>query len=147
MSAKASASPTSTPASPCSRIWSTSAAAAGGAPCVPVDPNRPYFGVSASPSTVQTTPAGTAVNYTITGWASGPIAAWDMYAYGEGGPILAYQPIVGWSSATLANGQSAQLSVGVPGDAGSGPVGVVMLYSQLANSPIYSRWPIVVNAQ
>jgi hypothetical protein len=129
------------------QIWSISAAAAGGAPCIPVDPNRPYFGVSASPATVQSAAAGSGVNYTITGWSSGPIAAWDMVAYGEGGPLLAYQPIVGWSTNTLSDGQVAQLSVGVPNDAGGSSVGVVMMYSELPNSPIYSRWPIVVNEQ
>ncbi|MHB8416504.1 MAG: hypothetical protein ACYDCL_00400 [Myxococcales bacterium] len=131
------------------QIWSTSAAAANQAPCVPADPARPYFGVSVTPATVQSVAAGSGTSFQVAGWSSGPIGPWDMQLVPEPGPVpgFGYTPGMTWSAATLDNGQSAPLGVTVPSGTASGDTGVVMVYSELPGSYVYSRWPIVVTAQ
>jgi hypothetical protein len=128
------------------QIWSNLAADAGLAPCVPADPQRPYFGVTVSPAGTVPADAGETMDLQVTGWSSGPMSGswsvgdsiWSTSGLGQ------YIPTLTWASPNLDNGESATLGVTVPAGAAAGSNGIVMLYSDLPNSQIYSRWPVVV---
>jgi hypothetical protein len=129
------------------QIWSTSAAAANQAPCIPADPARPYFGITVSPASVQTSAAGSTVTFNVTGWSSGPFPAWEIQQFAEPGPLTSFTPTVSFGALTLDNGVSSPLGVTIPSSATAGSSGVVMFYSSPPGSPVYSRWPVVVSAQ
>jgi hypothetical protein len=58
-------------------IWSNTAAATGGDPCVPAL-NAPFFDVSVSPAGPQTIPAGGSLTFTLTGWSTAPVGDWRV---------------------------------------------------------------------
>jgi hypothetical protein len=128
------------------QIWSNIAADAGLAPCVPADPQRPYFGVTVSPAGTVPADAGETVSLQVTGWSSGPITGtWTVKdSIWSGSGLGQYIPTVSWATPTLGDGTTATLSLTVPPGAGAGANGILMLYSELPDTPVSSRWPVVV---
>jgi hypothetical protein len=108
------------------RIWSTSAAAKGGDPCVPAIA-EPYYSASAPADWVVLAP-GTTASVPITGFSTGPRGDWYVTVYyGDtyGGD---FKPTFGGSKTTTLNaGCTATLSVTTP--AASGAFGVFKLVS------------------
>jgi hypothetical protein len=58
-------------------IWSVSAAAAGGDPCVP-SLGDPFFNVSVTPVGPQMVAPGSALTFTLTGWSTQPVGDWRV---------------------------------------------------------------------
>jgi hypothetical protein len=119
------------------RVWSNAAAAAGEEPCVPVPAGSVPFGVTASPSTLQTITAGVPLTFTVTGWSRAAVADWPIQATSWVGD---YAIDVSLEPATLDNGQTAVLKVTVPFAQASGAYGAVLLRSLgPTDSP---AWPV-----
>jgi hypothetical protein len=72
------------------RVWSTSAAAAGIDPCVPAlsPPDAPYYAVSGSGSEWAGVSPGGTVDVALVAWSTAPMEDWYVYPYalrGSGG--------------------------------------------------------------
>jgi hypothetical protein len=97
------------------RIWSNSAAAAGGDPCVPFDPTVPYFGTSVTPNTIQTVMPGATAQFTLQAWSTDVLPPWLLTAFGNGD----FRPVAVFNPTRVANGATSTLRVTVP--AGTAP--------------------------
>jgi hypothetical protein len=122
------------------RIWSNTAAAAGGDPCIPVPAEPGYWNVSPSPGTVQTVAPGQSVQVTLTGWSTTSVAAWPL-SWGPDFNGDDFDPSATLSASTLNNGETAILTVTVPAGTGSQKYGTVFVYSD-ANED--DGWPVTV---
>jgi hypothetical protein len=103
------------------RIWSNTAAQAGGDPCVPAAP-APYFSVSAAQPWVSAAP-GQTVQIPLTAWSTAPRPDWYLVPFlGSGVPdgtratvtTASSQTIDGTAFYSINNGQTATLSVTLP---------------------------------
>ncbi len=124
------------------RAWSDAAASAGDDPCIPVPAGSVPFGVTASPSILQTITVGVPLKFTVTGWSRGPVADWPIEASGWVGD---YEIDASLDRETLNNGETATLTVTIPDAQPSGTFGAVLLRaSGPADDP---AWPVtfVVN--
>lgn len=93
------------------RVWSNSAAAAGGDPCIPEPPGAPYFSTDLEPLTFVAVAAGSQTTFTVTGWSTAQMQDWQLFAeYYEG----TFQAGATLSASTLNNGETATLTVTVP---------------------------------
>jgi hypothetical protein len=122
------------------RIWSNTAAAAGGDPCIPATPGAVYWNVSPTPSPVQVVEPGSSIQITVTGWSTGPAAPWPLST----GPDFFgddFDPIATLSAATIDNGGTVTLTLTVPAGASSGLFGTVFVYSD-ADQTV--SWPVTV---
>lgn len=131
------------------RSWSNAAAAAGGEPCVPVDPALPAFGVTAAPTGVPRAAPGTTTDFTLTGWSTGPVADWKLTAqiFGGGGN-LATRPRVTFSTPMVNNGGTAIAHVVLPAGAVSGVTwGIVLIAAHTPDNQDATMWPIAVTVQ
>jgi hypothetical protein len=121
------------------RVWSTSAAAASGDPCIPA-PAGAYFNVSPSPAGVLTVPAGQTATFTLTGWSSAAVAPWTLTAMWIGGTL---NPSPQLSAGTVGVGQSVTVTLTVPAGASSSQYGIAAIFSGADQF----FWPLVVVAQ
>ncbi len=126
------------------RIYSNSAAQAGGSPCVPA-PASPYYGVTASPS-VMTVVAGSPYAFTLQAWSQASMAPWHLgwseLGYFDAKPVL--------STTLVSNGAEATLAGTVPSGAGSGSYVVILVYaySDATNElSDFSTWPLLLTVQ
>jgi hypothetical protein len=97
------------------RVWSTTAAAAGGDPCVPALP-EPYYSASA-PEDWITVPAGTVASVPIMGWSTGPRADWVVTVGWAATYEAGFSASFASGTATTSgmnNGVTAMLSVTTP---------------------------------
>ncbi len=105
------------------RVWSTTAAAAGGDPCAPALP-EPYYSVSA-PQDWITVPAGTVANVPITGWSTGPRTDWFVTAFSGATHEMGFSASFASGGATASgmnNGVTAMFSVTTPDAPGASAV-------------------------
>jgi hypothetical protein len=126
------------------RIYSNSAAQAGGSPCVPAA-SSPYYGVTASPSTASVA-AGKDYAFTLQGWSQASVIPWHLgwsqQGYFDAKPVL--------STTVVGNGDMATLAVTVPSGAGSGTYAVILVYSfrdATAELADFSIWPLLLTVQ
>ncbi len=117
-------------------VWSNSAAALGtGSPCVPASAGETYYNVDVEPQTMVVLDAGSkaqTATYTITGWSTAPTADWIVYPSPIAGTIDPNQlnPLVnGTYQINLNNGQTATLTLTVPGGTPSGGYAAVAIFS------------------
>jgi hypothetical protein len=126
------------------RIYSNSAASAGGSPCVPL-PSSSYYGVTASPSTA-TVGAGKSFVFALQAWSQASVTPWHL-GWSELGDFDA-APVLGGT--TVGNGDQASLTVTVPMGAGSGSHALILVYS-FANPSTelsdFSMWPVLLTVQ
>jgi hypothetical protein len=120
------------------RIFSNSAAARGGDPCVPALP-IPYYNTTTSDDWIEAQP-GTTLPITVTGWSTGRTDDWVVTSL----PIASSDPALAFGSQTTGNsaisvnnrtyhtindGKQVVVNVTVPPDAPSGAWAVIALYS------------------
>ena len=122
------------------RSWSNRAAAAGGDPCVPIDPDRPYYGVSASPATVQHVAPGESVEFRLSGWSEVPGRDWVLSATPLNGTLAVTTSL---STMLMNNGGTATLRVTVPADATPGTHAALGIISQRSPSD-FRIWAVDV---
>jgi hypothetical protein len=132
------------------RIWSTTAAAAGGDPCVPAAP-APYYS-AATPRDWITVPAGSTAMVPVLGWSTGPRADWAVSVfYGdthEGGFTPTFAG--GATTTMINNGVTAMLEVTTPSTPGAfvvyellsseGPPDVNGYLAESTTSDWWHRW-------
>ena len=134
------------------RIWSASAAAAGGDPCVPAL-STPWFDTSSDVSWADVAP-GASVAVPMTGWSTGPRADWYMYALVESEPPGVFtaavttaneQQLDGVAYASINDGDAATLTVMASASARSGAIGMVHVVSRSADHVDGTHtWPVGV---
>ncbi|MEP7124763.1 MAG: hypothetical protein ABJE95_27795 [Byssovorax sp.] len=112
------------------RSWSNLAAAAGGDPCLPVEPPVPYFNTTATPDAVVHAKPGTTVDYTLKGWSTAPVSSWSLGLSKSGTLSVTTK----FSGTKLNNGQTATLHVTIPADAVAGTSATLVLSSQHTNA-------------
>jgi hypothetical protein len=116
------------------RVFSNAAAATGGDPCVPAV--NPFYSTDAepqgsAPESVPEVAAGSQVVYTLTGWSTAAVPAWNVEtAVYEG----TFTPTVDCSVTTLNNGLTGTLTVGVPANTASGDYAVIEVGSEQSPS-------------
>jgi hypothetical protein len=137
------------------RIWSNSAAAAGGDPCAPALPD-PYYNTSA-PQGWYALASGGSTQITVTGFSDHSMLDWIIE------PTVWIGSTNGWTASitspttktiqnktypTTNNGKSATLTINAP-TAASGSWAVVMIISspELAMTDPYHVWPVGVHIQ
>ncbi len=116
------------------RIFSNAAAAAGGDPCAP--PVGSYYSTDAepqgsAPESVPEVSAGSQVVFTLTGWSTAAVANWNVATGVYAGT---FTPTISSSVATLNNGLTGTLTVGVPTNTASGDYAVIEVGSELSPS-------------
>jgi hypothetical protein len=124
------------------RIWSNHAAATGQNPCIPPSVSPYYFNVSPSPSNIIPLFAGQVTDVTLTGWSTGPMAAWFLL------PTLSYHsftPQFSLDQQTISNGAQVRLSVTAPAGTSSGNFAAMNIFS--FGSDDGSIWPLVFVVQ
>jgi hypothetical protein len=129
------------------RIWSTTAAAAGGDPCVPAL-TVPYFSTSPAADWTQVV-AGTTVKIALTGWSTAPRNDWYVYAIspGDGIDISVASPrqttLNGAVYNAINNGEPATLTVTVS-KARAGTWAVIRLINRSTEEggDIDHVWPV-----
>ena len=111
-------------------IWSNSAAAKGGSPCVPAT-GLPYIDVDPSPTKV-TLPAtaGASVDVTLTGWSTALVGDWLLQASVNGPSAGAFTAMLDPTATDLINnGETVKLTVTTDGSAPAGSTAVVEITS------------------
>ncbi len=128
------------------QLWSEAAALDGGAPCVPVDPLRPYYTVLPDSLKV-TAAAGSSAVFHLTGWSSAPLRAWALTTSGWSPALNAFTPGTPQLGATtLSNGQTTTLTVPIPSGTASGAAAGVYIYSAIGDGT-YAVVPVMAYAQ
>jgi hypothetical protein len=128
------------------RIYSNSAAAAGGSPCVPAPPDV-FYGVSSAPDGPSAAPGAT-VTVPLSAWSSGKTTPWIVDARPSN--AFDFVPAVSLSASRANDGDTVTLKLSVPADAPHGGVGVVYVYSyrsQATAGADFSTWPVAVFAK
>jgi hypothetical protein len=111
-------------------IWSNTAAASGGSPCVPYSVGH-YFNVSPSPSAPQTVEAGSSVTFTLTGWSTSRIPAWSLRAFPDNYARQDFDTQPAFSKSIINNGLDVTLTLHVPAGTSSGAQATVRVASEL----------------
>jgi hypothetical protein len=134
------------------RIWSASAAAAGGDPCVPALAS-PWFDTSSDVSWADVAP-GQSVTIPMTGWSTGARADWYVYALVASLPPGVFtaavttaneQQVDGVAYASINDGDAATLTVTASASAHSGAIGMVHVVSRSADHVDGTHtWPVGV---
>jgi hypothetical protein len=140
------------------RIWSNRAAAAGGDPCAPPNPNDPYFRVEVTPTQVTQLVIGDETELTFTAWSTAPVGELGVWIYSLGGEfapdVLDPWTGVGQSffagmtlpdAPVLENGQSGHIKLLVPPTARPGQKASLMVYAN-RTLDVFTAWPFVVEA-
>jgi hypothetical protein len=125
------------------RIWSASAAAGGGDPCVPA-PDGPYYSVTTD-APWYAVAAGEAVVIPVGGWSSAPAAPWNVDVRVKKSSAAGF--VATWETADggaplFSNGSTASLVVTAP--ATSGAYAVIELRSGPSGGGHQSTWPVGV---
>jgi hypothetical protein len=124
------------------RSWSNAVALAGGWPCVPAPPNEVIQDVSSSPPTAVYLPAGQSTTFTLTGWSSVPTTV-DWQLTSGLTDFTNFDPLATFSTNTINNGTTTQLTLTVPSSARQGNFGSVTVFS----GDTGRFWPFTVVAQ
>ncbi len=125
------------------RVYSNSAAEAGGDPCIPAV-SAPYFNVRSPKEWYAVTPGGS-VDIPLTGWSTDTLPSWRLFAYGSldedlVGPhhqvlqlnsILIDNIDVSTREAPISSGKSVTMRVTAPSDSKSGAFNVIQVISLL----------------
>ncbi len=133
-----------------SRIWSNTAGADGGDPCVPA-PAQPYFAVDAEPTTIVLPQDGRPESVDVIGWSTGPVEPWAIAA--DVSQFVAsnetFTPQVQLSAQTIGSSGFVQMTITAPAQLPAGSRATVVLYSAPAGTTPgvlnhTSYWPITV---
>jgi hypothetical protein len=111
-------------------IWSNSAAAKGGDPCVPAT-GLPYIDVDPTPSrlTIPAT-AGASVDVTLTGWSTALVGDWLLEVSMQGQSAGAFTAALDPTATDLINnGETVKLTVTTDGSAKAGSTAIVEVSS------------------
>ena len=123
------------------RIWSNTAAAAGGDPCIPAPPNETYYGVTASPADTQVAAVGQTVTFTVQGWSSGPMDDWSLYVM----PAQStFQAKTSLSTRLINNGETATFTVTVPAGTPSMSLAAYTINATQNFGGDSHAWPVAV---
>jgi hypothetical protein len=111
-------------------VWSNSAAAKGGDPCVPAS-GLPFIDVDPSPATISiSAKSGTTTVVTLTGWSSQQEGDWlveaSLVGSAASGLIAAFDPE---TTDLVNNGGKVRLSLSVDGSVSPGSSAVLQLLS------------------
>jgi hypothetical protein len=127
------------------RIWSNSAAHLGtSSPCIPAPADEIYFAVSVDPDATVVVDAGAedqTLAFTVTGWSTAAMPDWAAWAQpapvGDINPVL-LNPLLNGSNypMNINNGQTATLTITVPGGTPSGSYAGIILYSYVTPNQI-----------
>jgi hypothetical protein len=111
-------------------IWSNSAAAAGGDPCVPAT-GQPYIDVDPSPPSLSIgSSAGATASATLTGWSTAQVGDWLLQVAVVGSSAQAFQATLDPTATDLLdNGETVKLTVTTDGSAGPGSSAIVEVTS------------------
>lgn len=124
------------------RVWSMTAAAAGGSPCVPAVPGEIYFNTSATPDTVQKVAKGQSVSFTITGWSTAEMASWKLSI--DPADTTDFDPGATLSAATITNGGTVTVTLTAPTSATSGQIGA----AYVSSGPFGQHyWPVAIQVK
>jgi hypothetical protein len=117
-------------------IWSNSAAAKGGDPCVP-SIGLPYIDVGASPASVKLpSPAGSSIDVTLTGWSTALVGDWVVEIEVSGPAGQAITATLDDSATDLINnGESVQLHVKTDGSVPAGSSAIIEVSSVAPSGP------------
>ena len=139
------------------RIWSNSAAAAGGDPCVPASTSAtPYF--NAAPETwLLTIPVGGSTTFTADAFSSAAMSSWVLAGYDLNATQTVANPyltitIGGAKTANVNNGDKVTVSVTLNQDPGTsagysqqgGAPGLVLSLNNATNPTAGHYWPFLV---
>lgn len=119
---------------------------------MPFAPGHVYYNVSPSPSAPQTVPAGGSVTFTLTGWATAPVAPWSLVVNPDGYAQQGFATTPSFTSTTVGNGTTTQLTLHVPASTPSGRTATVRVGSVLPDvvggvSGFAGDWSLQVIAQ
>ena len=114
-------------------IWSNTAAAAGGSPCVPYPADHPYYNVSPSPSAPQIVPAGGSATFTLTGWSTATVSPWTVTVSADSYATQSFDTTPSLTATTLNDGTTTQLTLHVPAGTPSGGSATVRVHSLLSD--------------
>lgn len=118
------------------RSWSNRAAREGRDPCVPALPESPYFGVTASPATVQHVAPGESVDFRLSGWSEAPGRDWVLSAV----PVQGTMPVsTSFSTMLMNNGGTSTLHVTAGADAVAGTHAAIAIFSARSSTD-YRIW-------
>ncbi len=111
-------------------VWSNSAAAQGGDPCVP-STGAPYVDVDPAPATLSIgSSQGASVAVTLTGWSTAQVGDWLLEVSVVGPAAYALTPTLDPMATDLLNdGESVQLTVTTDGSAAPGSTALVEVMS------------------
>jgi hypothetical protein len=119
------------------QVWSNASSLAGAAPCVPAA--DAYYNVSVSPTGMQPVQPGQTISFTLTGWSSGPVGTWNIYADAYAAPCCAsFTPHIALEQTTMMNGGTVMLTVTIPPDAPSQSASLIAIGSYKTRSTIYA---------
>jgi hypothetical protein len=124
------------------QVWSNAAAAAGIAPCIPADPEKPFYNLFRANS-LQAISAGGSVQLSLTAWSIAPAPAWTVKPIWNGGT---FRPTSRLDVTAVENGDTVTLTVTAPSTAGSGAWAIIDLLS-FRNAGDYhdvTQWPVGV---
>jgi hypothetical protein len=144
------------------RIWSNQAAHAGGDPCVPPNPNEPYFRVEITPQQVTSLVISQVTELTFTAWSTAPIGRLQVAVEYLGGPFVPFvsnpynnddDAALGFGTPTslpdapmLTNGESGHLSFTLPASARNGEQAGMLVVAR-SSETVYTAWPFVIRAK
>src|SRR5439155_4397455 len=114
-------------------IWSNTAAASGGSPCVPWAAGHPYYNVSPSPSAPQIVPAGGSATFTLTGWSTAPVSPWTVSVTPDQYATQNFDTTPSLTATTINDGTTTQLTLHVPAGTPSGGSATVRVHSALSD--------------
>ncbi len=121
------------------RVYSNTAAAAGGDPCVPA--TGPYYAADVEPQTWVAVAAGSSTNFSVVGWSTAAVPAWALSAQSYITSPQTFNPQTSLTAGMLDNGQSATLTVSVP--AGTAPSSFAMMLVGAAESSTSYQYSLV----
>ena len=122
------------------RIWSNSAAAAGGDPCVP-RAGTEYVNVSPDAAGFVQAAVGSTVKIKLTGWSAGGTTPWALQATpGQS----SFMPGFSLDAHSLRDGSVATATFTVPAGTQSGNFATVLILSSTDGFASYNLWPVGV---
>jgi hypothetical protein len=119
-------------------IWSNSAAAKGGSPCIPasslpyidVDPSMPHVSIASS--------AGASAELTLTGWSTAVTGDWLLQVAVVGQNAQAFTATLDSPTDLINNGGTAKLTVTTDGSAGAGSTAIIEVQSYAPSGALAS---------
>lgn len=121
------------------RVYSSTAAISGRAPCAPFDGDDEWTNVTAAPSQLRTAARGSVLSFTLTGWSTRPVPDWEIRTEAaERSDLTSLQMHPTLSSGTINNSTNVTLKLQVPRTAPSGAFGGVVV----ASGPSAHPWVV-----